>query len=420
MSGISASPPDLENTDKGAALLDFDSPYQPHNTADSLAEFRRQRDAAPSPEKKEADPAKAVEKEVAKPDLKKEVSKSEPLKKGSDNMTKEDRQVLLDYKAKSETAQARITELEEKLKSGEATAKEAAEYKAKVADLEGRATDLERKLQDKSKEFDGWMSKQDKIALERVRMSEAYEATIQMPTRRVESAIGELVKGTEGVTKDDILAAHYTLDRKARNKAISEIKAQLEDDESRTELTELLHGLSKLDQMAAEVQAKPSEALVSLQEGEKQKESLKKDREAREYKTATERVRESLIAEEFPMLAKDKALMEKINTKADSIAWDKMPADKKSFLAHGAFIAMELRDAYEKLEGTSKAATETFNKKIADLEATISKLTNKPGPGTGTVPIKQADPSVNGDELQGMDTEARARNAPWFKASYGR
>lgn len=357
----------------------------PHIDEDSPESMRERLQAFISKPKEET-PSTEVTKteetkiEEAKPDPK-DAKTAAPQKKGSDGLTKEERSALLEYKTKAEKAESRISELEAKVASGEATAKEAAELKSKVSEWE-------RKYGDKENELKGWLSKQDPIALEQVRLSEEYQEEISKPSGRIEESIKTICKGYD-VDPESVIAAHYNKDRVARNKALSEIKSTM-DDESRAELTEELRKLAEIDTKAAIAEKRPQAVLAAIRDKKEREEGFIKERDKSAYGRAKELVYKHVVLNEFPLLGEDKAAEARVKEKVDGIDWDNITPDKKAYLAHGAFLALEYRDA-------NKALAE----KLKQAEASIAKLQNKPGLENS----HQSERKVNGNETAAKSIE---------------
>ena len=280
-------------------------------------------------------------------------------KPGADGFTTSERKGLIEYKEKALAYESRIKELEEKVASGDATAKEAAELKAKNAEWE-------KKYGEKENELKGWLSKQDPIALEKVRMSDVYQREVVIPSDQIEKSIVEICKGYD-VDPEQVIAAHYNKDRIARNKALSEIKSTM-DDESKVELTEALRRLAEIDGKAASIERAPQAALAQIREMEEQKTRLTKERETTAYTRARDGVYKHVILEEFPMLKDDAEAAARVKAKVDGIDWEKITPEKKAYLAHGAFLALEMRDANKRLQQENE-----------QLRASVDKMSNKPG-----------------------------------------
>ena len=133
--------PVLNETETDASAF-ADDDESPEAIGHRLAEFTKS--AAPKEEAKQKDEKPpSTEKPVAKVE---DPKSSDKGKIGKDGMTKEERSALLDYKTKVETAEARIKELEELAKSGDAT-------KAELAELKKREAEWERKYGEKDAEL---------------------------------------------------------------------------------------------------------------------------------------------------------------------------------------------------------------------------------------------------------------------------
>lgn len=363
---------------EGNAYAAFNDP--PEDLQSRLTEFINGKNGEAKPEVKVEDPAAKVAEEKPKEEVKVDPPAKGGGPRGTDGLTRTERaEVQTAYKARdaerqrAEAAESKIKDydskvkdLEQKVSQGDLTYKEA---QAKLKEWETKYTTLEA-------DHNGWLSKQDKLALVQVQNSEVFQGELgklEAQEKALEGPLEALCKGYE-VSMNEVLSAHFNQDIVERDKKLEELLSGM-NGTSRSRVYSMLEKIefvyASREQLVARIQEDPKGALAAVKEAEETKQRLIKEREGVAYKRTADATWEHVIKKEFP-LVEDKDVAARVQAKANTIDWANLSHDKKAMLVYGAFAAVEYRDTLLKQQ-----------QRIKELEASVKKHTTDAGMNLG-------------------------------------
>lgn len=308
-----------------------------------------------------------------------------PEKKGADGLTKEERAELVRFKKEAE----RVSELEEKVKTFEATQSERDELKRRYTELEERAKVYEAK----ATAFD-------------VRNSTHFQETVDKPMKILVHGMDDLCQ-KNNLNADEVYQAIWAPNETDGNVKLAEFLGSM-DGFTTDKFKRMVNDMRDLGRKAQELTEKAPEAWSAIQAEEKKRkeEALSKSKET--YRLANEAVfhgdgKEAGLKDRFPFL-KDTPEGQQVLTDAIAVDFDTMPPGTRAYYAQAGQAALHFNRILQ--------AKET---EIAQLKEALKKEGHVARPSDGNKPLEEAKSEA--DPYAGMTTGQRM--AAYWKDSGG-